>query len=93
MAVYSVSYDLNKEGQNYKDLIAEIKSFNGYCKVMDSYWFVSSNNDAQIVYSKLAKHIDKNDRLLVMQTSSNRQGWLDKDVWEWFKKHEIKNVV
>ena len=55
MAVYSISYDLNKEGQNYKDLIAEIKSFNGYCKVMDSYWFVSSNNDAQIVYSKLAK--------------------------------------
>lgn len=46
MTVYSVSYDLNEEGQNYKDLIDEIKKFNGYCKVMKSYWFVCSDNDA-----------------------------------------------
>lgn len=26
MTVYSVSYDLNEEGQNYKDLIDEIKN-------------------------------------------------------------------
>ena len=37
MTVYSVSYDLNKEGQNYKDLIAEIKSFNGY---IDGKWIL-----------------------------------------------------
>jgi hypothetical protein len=91
MAVYSVSYDLNKAGQNYEGLITEIKNFSDYRKVMDSYWFVCSLQDAQTVYSKLAKHIDRNDRLLVMQTSSNRQGWLDKDVWEWFKKQEVKN--
>ncbi|EKU36732.1 hypothetical protein VXQ47_14155 [Acinetobacter pittii] len=92
MTVYSVSYDLNEEGQNYKDLIDEIKKFNGYCKVMKSYWFVCSDNDANSVSDRLRKHIDNNDYLLVMETSTNRQGWLNKDVWAWLKQHQASSV-
>ncbi|WP_278493424.1 hypothetical protein [Acinetobacter gyllenbergii] len=92
MTVYSVSYDLNKEGQNYKDVIAEIKKFNGYCKVMDSYWFVCSDADATGVSERLRKHMDNNDNLLVMETSTNRQGWLNKDVWTWLKQHQASSV-
>lgn len=92
MTVYSVSYDLNKEGQNYKDLIAEIKSFNGYCKVMDSYWFVYSNGSASAVSARLKKHMDKNDSLLVMETSTNLQGWLNKNIWDWLKQHQTNSA-
>ncbi|UIZ97049.1 hypothetical protein [Acinetobacter johnsonii] len=92
MTVYSVSYDLNKDGQNYKDLIAEIKSFNGYCKVMDSYWFVCSKGNASTVSERLKKHMDNNDSLLVMETSTNRQGWLNKDIWEWLKQHQTTSA-
>ena len=92
MTVYSVSYDLNKEGQNYKDLIAEIKSFNGYCKVRDLYWFVCSTGNASTVSERLKKHMDNNDSLLVMETSTNRQGWLNKDIWEWLKQHQTTSA-
>ncbi|MFW1746108.1 hypothetical protein ACG9XW_07780 [Acinetobacter guillouiae] len=88
MAVYSVSYDLNKEGQNYTALITEIKSFNGYCKVMQSYWFICSNDSIQAVSDKLIRHIDTNDFLLVMEVSTNRQGWLNKSIWQWLKRHQ-----
>ncbi|MDC4817776.1 hypothetical protein QDT73_16230 [Acinetobacter baumannii] len=92
MTVYSVSYDLNKEGQNYENLIAEIKNFNGYCKVMKSYWFVCSNDSAESVSNRLRQHIDNNDYLLVMEISTNRQGWLNKDVWAWLKQNERSSV-
>lgn len=92
MTVYSVSYDLNKAGQNYKDLIAEIKSFNGYCKVMDSYWFVCSNGNASAISERLKKHMDNNDSLLVIETSTNRQGWLNKDIWDWLKQHQTNSA-
>ena len=92
MAIYSVSYDLNKEGQNYKDLIAEIKSFNGYCKVMDSYWFVCSKDTATTLANRLKKHMDKNDTLLVMEVSTNRHGWLNKKIWNWLKQRQANSA-
>ncbi len=87
MAVYSVSYDQNKTGQKYDDLIKEIKSFDGWCHAMDSYWFVCSNLSAEKVYEQLRKHTDDNDYLFVMETSKNRQGWLKKVVWDWIDQH------
>lgn len=37
MAVYSISYDLNKSGQNYDGLIKELRKFDGWCHPMKSY--------------------------------------------------------
>ncbi|UOG16934.1 hypothetical protein [Acinetobacter sp. PK01] len=87
MAVYSISYDLNKSGQKYDELIEEIKNFDGWCHAMDSYWFVCSNQSAAQVYERLRKHTDDNDYLFVMQTSKDYQGWLSKTVWDWINKH------
>ena len=87
MTVYSVSYDLNKQGQDYKGLIDSLQSFDGYCKVMKSYWFVCSNGSADEVYNILRQYIDENDRILVMEVSKNHRGWLDKSVCEWISKH------
>ena len=87
MTVYSVSYDLNKEGQDYDGIISEIKSFNGYRKVMKSHWLVCHNGKAKQVYEKLQKHLDKNDHILIMEASPNYHGTLPKEVWDWLKRH------
>ena len=34
--VYSITYDLNKNGQNYDDLYKTIKSLGEYCHYLDS---------------------------------------------------------
>ncbi|MEJ5035487.1 hypothetical protein WH285_00690 [Acinetobacter johnsonii] len=87
MAVYSVSYDLNKTGQNYDGLIKEIESFNGYAKVMKSHWMVCHNGTANDVYEKLKKHLDSNDHILIMEASKNFQCWLPKNKISWLDKH------
>lgn len=87
MAVYSVSYDLNKAGQNYEGLINEIRTFNGYRKVMKSHWFVCHNGNAAQVYEKLKKHLDKNDHILIMEATKNYHGCLPNEVWDWLKRH------
>jgi len=76
MAKYLITYDLNKVGQNYEDLINKIKSYKYYSHPMLSVWFIKSDNSAEVIYNSLAPFIDKNDRIFVQEITSNRCGWL-----------------
>ena len=88
MAIYSVSYDLKVDADpNYDEIITEIKSFNGYRKVMKSHWFVCHSGSANQVYEKLKRHLNKGDHILVMEATKNYQGLLPSAVWDWLKKH------
>ena len=72
MAVYLVSYDLDKPGQDYSDLITAIKALGGkqigtrVSKVLYSEWIVKTNLSASQIYDALAPHIDSNDMLLIV---------------------------
>lgn len=81
---YCITYDLNKPGQDYEDLIKAIKSYD-YIKVMKSTWFVKSTSSASQIKENLRKYMDDNDLLFVCEINSNYSGWLRKDVWEWLK--------
>ncbi len=87
MAVYSISYDLNKSGQNYDGLIKELRKFDGWCHPMKSYWLVCSNRTADQIYEQLKKYLDQNDFIVVMEASKNHSGWLEKQVCEWINRH------
>jgi hypothetical protein len=87
MTVYSVSYDLNKTGQNYDGLITEIKTFNDYEKIMKSHWFIYYNGTAEQVYNKLSKHLDNNDHMLISEVNQSYYGFLSQSVWDWLKKY------
>ena len=45
MAVFLVSYDLNKQGQNYTNLINAIKTYDGYIECLRSQWLISTNKN------------------------------------------------
>lgn len=83
MKVYLVSYDLNTPGKDYTKLIDQIRKFSGWFPVLKSQWFVCYNGTASDVYNKLAPCIDKNDRMFICEITSNRQGWLNQDGWDW----------
>ncbi|WP_026582141.1 hypothetical protein [Bacillus sp. J33] len=87
MAVYLITYDLNKSGQNYESLYKEIKALGDWYHFMDSGWFVDVNTftypNATSINDKLIKVIDKNDWLFVTMVTSDRNGWLPKDAWDW----------
>ena len=88
--IYSISYDLSKPGRNYDDLYETIKSAPGWIRVMDSYWFINTTESVNVWSDRLRQAIDQNDSLFVVDISGqNRQGWVNKQVWEWLKKHDL----
>ena len=89
MAVYVVTWDLNKEKPNYNQartaFIQHLERMeNKKDQGLDSVRFVSTVNTANEVDSYLRQKLDKNDRLFVSKLKrGEHQGWLDEEVWKW----------
>lgn len=84
MAVYAIKYQLNKPSKNYESLYAALQQ---YTSVRDPHlhtvWFVDTNWNTSQIFNHLAAHMDGDDRLFVTKVSSDKSGWMDKDVWAW----------
>jgi hypothetical protein len=64
---FLIGYDLNKPGQDYKDLFAAIDALDParwHC--LDSTWMINSALNAAGIRDALLPHIDSNDRLMVV---------------------------
>lgn len=71
MANLFISYDLDKEGQNYPRIEAAILVCGEAIKVNLSVYYVKTVQSASDIYNFLRTQIDMNDRLLVIDTSNN----------------------
>jgi hypothetical protein len=70
MKTYLIGYDLDKPGQNYEVLFAAIKALTAsWWHCLDSTWIIKSDSTAVAIRDLLIPHIDKNDKLLVVQLS------------------------
>lgn len=87
MAVFLVSYDLNKQGQNYTNLINAIKTYDAYIKCLHSQWLISTNDNIDSVYVYLSNKINNNDLLLITPIVQPFYATLQSDVISWLK-HE-----
>ncbi|MER0217466.1 MAG: hypothetical protein DU481_15165 [Nitrosomonas sp.] len=85
MTVYCVSYDLNKQGQNYHALYEELKKL-PWAHPLDSTWLIATSESAQQLSDRLRKHLDNNDFILVIEVT-NYAGWLNKDIWDWIRNN------
>lgn len=65
MAVYLISYDLDKPGQDYPRLIGELERL-GAVRVLYSEWVFRSTSSAKEIRDWLKSFIDSNDMLLVV---------------------------
>lgn len=89
MAVYVVTWNLNKERNNYSNARDEfIKQLERYDNKgdpgLESVRFISTANTAYQIDEFLRQKLDKNDRLFVSKLNNGEhQGWLSKDTWEW----------
>ena len=70
MATILIGYDLNKTGQDYKDLIDAIEAtFGTRWHCLDSTWIVKSELTPETIANRLKVHIDSNDELLVIKVT------------------------
>jgi hypothetical protein len=64
MTNFLVTYDLDKPGQKYEELIKAIKTYKNV-KATESCWLVRSTKTAKDIREHLVTKMDKNDRLYV----------------------------
>jgi hypothetical protein len=86
-----ISYDLGvpETSDDYKRLIAYIKSLGTWAKPLYSMWLVKTDKTCTQVRDEINSQIDTNDKTLVMDVTG--VGWasmrLDTAVTEWMKKN------
>jgi hypothetical protein len=88
MTAVLISYDLNSPGRTYDKLIEKIKSYGTWANILKSTWIVAGPYlTAQGVSDALQPILDANDELFCVEIDGKaRQGWLDKETWEWIRK-------
>lgn len=86
MSAYLITYDLNKTGQKYDNLIEAIKAFGNWCHPTESTWIVISESTTAAVRDYLMQKIDSNDELLVVKLQGDwGSAGLSKQVNDWLK--------
>lgn len=91
MAVYLVTWDLNKEKSGYANARTQLLSrLDKYESIkdssLDSVRFVSTSWNVQQVVNDLLQYIDKNDSLFITKLEvDNYTGWLNKNTWDWIR--------
>ncbi len=90
MQVFCVSYDLNKPGQNYENLIKELKSSKLWWHYLDSTWLIKTNESANQLSTRIRKHTDSNDQLLVIRVTKDYSGWLPQKAWDWINNNVVQ---
>lgn len=68
--IFIVSYDLNKQGQKYTELIDAIKQYHNWACLGGSAYIIETNKSHVEVRDDLGHHIDGNDKLFVGQLSA-----------------------
>jgi hypothetical protein len=64
-----VAYDLDKPGQNYDAVHDAIKSLGRYYHAQQSLFYVHTNLSAREAHSAVIKVMDRNDRLIVVEST------------------------
>jgi hypothetical protein len=87
---YLVTYDLrgtDETSDDYKRLIAKIKSYSTWAKVTYSDWMVVTTKTASQVRDELWVFMDRNDRLFVASVGAPAawNGTIPQNVSDWMK--------
>jgi hypothetical protein len=90
-----VGYDLNRPGQNYPELFAQLRAFPGWWHCLDSTWLVRATLTAEQLRNQLRPHVDPNDELLVLDVSGDAWAWVgfDQQCGSWFATNMSATAV
>lgn len=63
MRTIQINYDLRAPGRDYQQLYDYIKSFDGWCHLLESCWLVRTWKTAGDVRDELGAYTDANDKV------------------------------
>lgn len=88
--VYVVTYELKVPGKDYGGLFDALRKSPKWWHYLESTWLIETNEMPNDIWTRLAPHIDRSDRLLIIEARDRCQGWLPKDAWDWIHQHTPK---
>ncbi len=86
MAVLLITYDLNRPGKDYPDLLKAIKEYT-WAKLSESSYAISTSKSASDVFNQLKPFVDKNDNIYVINLKRPYAGFGPKEVNDWLEQH------
>lgn len=87
MAVFIISYDLNRPGQNYPDLYDKIKSLGSWAHILDSTWLIDTNKTAKEVFDSISPCLDSTDKIIVIEAKNHWHAILTEEIYTWLRTH------
>lgn len=94
MAVFVVTWNLNKERSNYdqarREFLAVLDAFeHTKDQGLESVRWISTPITATSVNDRLQDKLDKNDRIFISKVNKGeRNGWLSQPVWDWINARQ-----
>lgn len=67
MTSYLVTFDLNRQGQNYTAINEAIQKYTSWAKVATTSFVIKTSSSAKDIRDNLGSKIDSNDELLVVK--------------------------
>lgn len=83
MAVYLVTYDLNRETVR-PNIVGEIKKFT-WARLSESSYAIETHLTVEAVYNRLKPVIDSNDNIYIISLKHPYQGFGPADVNKWLE--------
>lgn len=88
MSAYLVTFDLNRQGQNYDGVVEAIKSYGTWAKVATTTFVIVTSSSAGQIRDKLQAKIDSNDELFVAKLSGEAAWYgLSDSVSKWLQEN------
>jgi DNA-binding transcriptional regulator LsrR (DeoR family) len=85
MAVYLVTYDLKKPGQDYSGLLAKIRSY-AFARLSESSYAIESLESPEAVCTALRRFMDANDTIYVINLKRPYSGYGPQDTNQWLEQ-------
>lgn len=86
MAVFIVTYDLNRETKR-PPIVEEIRKTSGWAKLSESSYAISTQETASEVYTRFKPLLDDNDDFFVITLKRPFMSWASKEVNDWLNNH------
>jgi hypothetical protein len=84
MGVLLVTYDLKKPGQDYTNLLKEIKKY-PWAHLSESSYAIQTADSPEAVFNKLRPLMDANDFIYIINLQKPFTGYGPKDVNDWLE--------
>lgn len=91
MAVYVVTWNLNREVNYNAKRTAFLNNLNGYENFaepgLETVRWISTDLSPEALTDDLIRPLDSNDRLFLTRlTAGSYQGWMNEPTWEWIRR-------